>query len=254
MGNVCLWIWGHMKLACTIEARMRSSRLPGKVLMKINEMEFLKLMISRVRESRQIDQIIIATTVHPDDDQIVDFSIENDLGFFRGSENNVLSRVIGAAEKYDRHEIVALTGDCPLIDPAIIDSCIRVFLDNDVDYLSNAIVRSYPDGMDTQVLKVEALRKSLHLTTDRLDLEHVTLFIRNNPHIFKLKNILASENQFWPELGLTLDEPSDVLLFQEILSYFQPRIDFSLDEIITFLLKNPSVAGINSKVKRVGDH
>ena len=113
--------------------------------MKINEMEFLKLMISRVRESRQIDQIIIATTVHPDDDQIVDFSIENDLGFFRGSENNVLSRVIGAAEKYDRHEIVALTGDCPLIDPAIIDSCIRVFLDNDVDYLSNAIVRSYPD-------------------------------------------------------------------------------------------------------------
>ena len=108
--------------------------------------------------------------------------------------------------------------------------------------------------MDTQVLKVEALRKSLHLTTDRLDLEHVTLFIRNNPHIFKLKNILASENQFWPELGLTLDEPNDVLIFQEILNHFQPRIDFDLDEIINFLQNNPSVVELNSKVKRVGDH
>jgi spore coat polysaccharide biosynthesis protein SpsF len=222
--------------------------------MKINDMEFLKLMISRVGESKQIDQIIVATTVHPDDDQIVDFSIRNGLGFFRGSESNVLSRVVGAAEKYNRHQIVALTGDCPLIDPTIIDDCIKVFLDSDVDYLSNAIVRSYPDGMDTQVLKVEALRKSLQLTTDKLDLEHVTLFIRNNPQIFKLKNILAPENQFWPELGLTLDEPSDVLLFQEILNYFHPRIDFDLDEIIAFLQRNPSAVEINSKVKRVGDH
>ena len=243
-----------MELACTIEARMRSRRLPGKVLLKINDMEFLKLMISRIRLSKQIDQIIIATTTHPDDDQIVEFARNNNLEYFRGSENNVLSRVIGAAEKYDREVSVALTGDCPLIDPEIIDNCIVQFLNSDVDYLSNALIRSYPDGMDTQVLKVEALRKSVQSTTDRLDLEHVTLFIRNNPQTFKLKNILASETQFWPELGLTLDEPSDVLLFQEILSYFQPRIDFSLDEIITFLLKNPSVAGINSKVKRVGDH
>ena len=243
-----------MKLACTIEARMRSSRLPGKVLLKINEMEFLKLMISRVRLSKQIDQIIIATTTHPDDDLIVEFARNNNLEYFRGSENNVLSRVIGAAEKYNQEVIVALTGDCPLIDPEIIDNCIVQFLNNDVDYLSNAIIRSYPDGMDTQVLKVEALRKSVQSTTDRLDLEHVTLFIRNNPQTFKLKNILASETQFWPELGLTLDEPSDVLLFQEILSYFQPRIDFSLDEIIAFLLKNPSITEINSKVKRVGDH
>lgn len=110
---------------------------------------------------------------------------------------------------------MALTRDCPLIGPEIIDNHRVQFLNNDVDCLSNAIIRSYSDGIDTQVLKVEALRKCVQSTTDKLDLEHVTLFIRNNPQTFKLKSILASETQFWPELGLTLDEPSDVLLFQE---------------------------------------
>ena len=240
-------------LICTIEARMSSSRLPGKVLMKHNGKTMLELMIDRVKQVQEISRIVIATTSNEADEVIVAEAQNLGVDYYRGSENDVLARVIGAAEEFDASTIVALTGDCPLIDPELIRECINIFDSEQPDYLSNALIRSYPDGMDIQVLRLSALKKSSAITTDRVEREHVTLHITRNPNIFTLHNVLAPLNLTWPDLGLTLDEIDDFQFISEILSNFSPRNDFSCAEIIEFLRENPSLIKINSRVVRKGD-
>jgi spore coat polysaccharide biosynthesis protein SpsF len=240
-------------LICTIEARMTSSRLPGKVLMEYDGRSMLELMVNRVRQVKEIRRIVVATTINESDQEIVDEARRLGVDYFRGSENDVLERVIGAAEKFSASTIVALTGDCPLIDPNLIQECIDTFAMKEPDYLSNALIRSYPDGMDVQVLRLSALKKSSAITNDRVEREHVTLHITRNPNIFTLHNVLAPLNLTWPDLGLTLDEIDDFQFISEILSNFSPRNDFSCAEIIEFLRENPSLIKINSRVVRKGD-
>ena len=240
-------------LGCTIEARMASTRLPGKVLKKINGRSMLDLMVSRVRMVPEIGEIIIATTVNEKDDAIVEEARKLGVGFFRGSEDDVLSRVLGAVIENGFEKFVALTGDCPLIDPKIISDVIMKFGNQKVDYISNALIRSYPDGMDTQVLTQVALKRSSELTKDVIEREHVTLHIYRNPEIFQIENFLAPDNLFWPELGLTLDQPEDLNLITNIFEYFWPRLDFSCFEIIEYLRKNPGISSINALVQRKGD-
>ena len=240
-------------LGCTIEARMGSNRLPGKVLKMVNGRSMLDLMVSRVRMVPEIGEIIIATTVNEKDDAIVEEARKLGIGFFRGSEDDVLSRVLGAVIENSFENFVALTGDCPLIDPKIISDVIAEFDNQKIDYMSNALIRSYPDGMDTQVLTQVALQKSSELTKDVIEKEHVTLHICRNPKIFQIRNFLAPDNLFWPELGLTLDQPEDLNLITNIFEYFWPRLDFSCLEIIEYLKKNPNISSINAYVKRKGD-
>lgn len=240
-------------LICTIEARMSSSRLPGKVLMKHNGKTMLELMIDRVKQVQEIERIVIATTSNEADKEIVAEAQYLGVDYFRGSENDVLARVIGAAEEFNASTIVALTGDCPLIDPKLIRECINIFDSEQPEYLSNALIRSYPDGMDTQVLRLSALKKSSTITNDRVEREHVTLHITRNPDVFKLCNVLAPSNLTWPDLGLTLDQIEDFQFISEILTYFSPRNDFSCAEIIKFLRENPGLIEINSRVVRKGD-
>ena len=145
---------------------------------------------------------------------------------------------------------MALTGDCPLIDPKIISEVIYEFIHNNFDYISNAIVRSYPDGMDVQVLNFRSLKLSSEMTQEQLHREHVTLHIYKNPDIFRVKNITANLELFWPELGLTLDQIEDFELIKNIIENFAPRIDFSCLEIIDYLKRNLNLVKINSSVKR----
>jgi spore coat polysaccharide biosynthesis protein SpsF len=240
-------------LGCTIEARMSSSRLPGKVMMKVNGRSVLDLMISRIRLVPEIGKIVIATTTNESDDVIVAEAVKLGVGFFRGSEVDVLSRVLGAIFENDFEEFVALTGDCPLIDPEIISNTIKQFNKGNSDYISNALVRSYPDGMDTQVLTRKALERSSKLTTDPVEREHVTLHICRNPEIFKVQNLLAPKELFWPKLGLTLDQIEDWDLIRNIFDYFWPRLDFSCREILEYLKKNPTLLSMNASVNRKGD-
>ncbi len=240
-------------LGCTIEARMGSTRLPGKVLKRVNGRSMLDLMVSRVRMVPEIGGIIIATTINENDDAIVEEARRLGVGFYRGSEDDVLSRVLGAVIENRFEEFVALTGDCPLIDPDIISKVIAEFGNQKIDYISNALIRSYPDGMDTQVLTQVALKRSSDLTKDATEREHVTLHICRNPKIFQTKNYLAPDSLFWPELGLTLDQPEDLKLITDIFQYFWPRLDFSCLEIIEYLNKNPKILSINALVKRKGN-
>jgi|MDTB01.2.fsa_nt_gb spore coat polysaccharide biosynthesis protein SpsF len=243
-----------MKVAAIIEARMTSTRLPGKVLMEAGSKPMLYWLVSRLKRVESIDQIILATTININDNPLVDFATKEGISFFRGSEDNVMERVLQAAEHNQVDIIVGITGDCPLIDPDIVDQAINIYKNNKADYVSNAHIRSYPDGMDVQVYSLNTLKKSFQLTTNLLDYEHVTLHIRNNDELFSKINILAPASLKWPELGLTLDEIDDYKFLKKIIEnlYINKPL-FNCMDIIDFLLKNPDLLEINKNVRRKGD-
>jgi len=243
-----------MKTVATIEARMTSSRLPGKVLLPAAGMPMLSHLIRRLRAVPSVDEIILATTTNTTDDLLVDFAGKIGINCFRGSEDNVMTRVIGAADSAGAELVVEITGDCPIIDPEIVEQTIRMFHANQADYVSNAHIRSFPDGMDTQVFHIETLKRSALMTSDRLDHEHVTLHIRNHPELFSQVHLVAPSGLHWPELGLTLDEPADYELLTKIIEHFEPSNPlFSCLDVIRLLRQKPEWLAINKLVIRKGN-
>lgn len=243
-----------MKTVATIEARMTSSRLPGKVLLPAAGMPMLSHLIRRLRAVPSVDEIILATTTNSTDDLLVDFAGKIGINCFRGSEDDVMTRVIGAADSAVADLVVEITGDCPIIDPEIVEQTIRMFHANQAEYVSNAHIRSFPDGMDTQVFLLKTLMRSAMMTQNRLDHEHVTLHIRNNPEVFSHVHLVAPPELCWPELGLTLDEPADYELLKRIIEHFEPiKPLFGCTDVIRLLRKNPEWFAINSTVIRKGD-
>ena len=233
---------------------MNSSRLFGKVLLKSKSIPLLGHLVNRLKQVNKIDQIVLATTTNADDDILVDFANEYKISCFRGEEEDVMKRVLNASENYGADLIAEITGDCPLIDPNIVDNVITTYLYNDCDFVNNNSYQSYPDGMDTRVFSIQALKKSFELTDNSLDHEHVTLHIKNNPNIFKAINLIAPKDLFWPDLGLTLDEYPDYIFINEIIkALYDNDPYFNCAKIISFLNENPSLLTINKNVKRKGD-
>lgn len=243
-----------MRIIATIEARMTSSRLPGKVLLKAAGKPMLEHLVNRLRAVPSLNGIVLATTVNQADDQLEQFSKEIGVDCYRGSEVNVLSRVIGAGEFMGADTIVQITGDCPIIDHELIEQTILMFRYNNVRYASNSIIRSFPDGMDTQVIHFESLKSSAGLTEDPLDIEHVSRFMINHPELYSRVHLIAPPSLSWPELGLTLDEPSDFELLKKIIEHFHPINSlFSCGEVIKLLKERPDWVAINQDVVRKGD-
>ncbi len=243
-----------MKIIATIEARMTSTRLPGKVLLPAAGRPMLAHLIRRLRAVPSLDGIILATTVNFADDVIEEFSKQAGVPCFRGSEDDVMSRVIGAAEAAGAHVVVEITGDCPVIDPQLVEQTIQMFKAHDADYVSNCHIRSYPIGMDVQVFRLAVLQRSARLTEDQLDREHVTLHIRNHPEIFSHIHLVAPPEIHWPELGLTLDEVEDYELLRKIIAHFETDNPlFSCLDVVRLLRKNPQWVAINNAVHRKGD-
>jgi spore coat polysaccharide biosynthesis protein SpsF len=243
-----------MITVATIEARMTSSRLPGKVLLEANGKPLLSHLIGRLKSVKSIDVICLATTTNVTDDILAKFALDEGISLFRGSEDNVLSRVIGAAESVGADVIVEITGDCPIIDPDIIEQAIQTYHKNKLDYVSNVKILSYPVGMDVQVFSLAVLKRSESMTSDALDLEHVASHIRRNPEIFSHLNMVAPPSLHWPELGLTLDEQGDYMLIKKIIEYFGNENElFSCSEVVALLRSNEDWISINSHVTRKGD-
>lgn len=241
------------KVVAIIEARMTSSRLPGKVLMKAAGKSMLEHMINRVRNVSRIDEIVVATTTNQTDDPIEALAKLLGVSYFRGSEDNVMERVLDAGKHANANIIVELTGDCPIIDPSIISLVLNTYLHNESSYVSNAHIRSYPDGMDVQVFSLDVLQQSYELVTTDLEREHVSLHIRNHPELFLHTHIVAPDNLFWPELGLTLDEKDDFELLKKIIEAFKPNQLFTCMDVITLLKENPIWLEINKCVVRKGN-
>lgn len=243
------------KIVATIEARMTSSRLPGKPLLYAANASMLEHLIRRLRAVPSIDQIVLATTANPADKPLVELANRLGIAAFRGDEYDVMQRVIDAAASANADVVVEITGDCPIIDPEIIEQTIRMFTAHQADYASNALLRSYPDGMDTQVFRLETLRRSAAMSNDRLDREHVTLHIRNHPELFSHLHLVAPPEIHWPELGLTLDERSDYELLKQIIEHFDANNTplFSCLDAVRFLRQFPEYTEINKDVVRKGN-
>ena len=243
----------EMKIVATIEARITSSRLPGKVLMPVLGNTMLQHLVTRLRAVPSLDAIVLATTSNPADDLLEAFANREGIACFRGSEDDVMQRVIYAAASVGADLVVEITGDCPIIDPEIVEQAIRMFKVNDAAYVSNAQVRSYPDGMDVQVFRLDTLRQSAALTTERLDREHVTLHIRNHPELFPHVHLVAPPAIHWPELGLTLDEQADYELLKRIIEHFGGKPLFSCMDAVQLLRDRPEWLAINQAVQRKGN-
>ena len=242
-----------MKIVATITARMTSNRLPGKAMLPVLNRPILHYLVERLKNVPSIDDIVLATTVNKIDDTLIDFAINEGISYFRGSENDVLLRVVEASDSVNADIVVEITGDCPIIDPQLVEQAILVYKANNVDYVNNAAIRSYPDGMDAQVFPLDILKKSLSMTDNLLDHEHVGLHIRNNPQLFTRMNLVAPPELDWPELGLTLDEKDDYNLLKLIIEHFNQKNPlFSCLDVVRFLKNRPDLVQINDHVHRKG--
>ena len=237
-----------MKIVSTIEARMTSSRLPGKALLKVLNKPILHFLVERLKRVNLIEEIILATTTNSQDDELEHFAKYEKIKCYRGSEHDVMTRVLEAAEISNADLIVQITGDCPIIDPDIVEQTVKTYLKNNVDYVNN--LNSYPIGMDVQVFSLKILKKSSRMTDDILDREHVTFHIRKNPKIFTCINLVAPQYLRRPELGLTLDEELDFVLLKKIIEHFGDNKIFSCYEAIKFLESRRDLLSINDKVIR----
>jgi spore coat polysaccharide biosynthesis protein SpsF len=247
----------HSKIVATIEARMTSSRLPGKVMLPANGKPMLGHLVGRLKQVKSIQEIVLATTINHADDCLVEFARQQGIACFRGSEEDVLLRVIGAAESVDADIIVEVTGDCPIIDPLLVEQSIQMFLNNSCDFLSNGPIPGdpigcgYPIGMASPVSHLEMLKRSAAMTKEPLDHEHVMLYIYNHPELFSHIYLIAPGDIYWPELGLTLDEPKDYELLKKIVEYFgDANPYFSCREAIELLKSKPEWVAINKDVRR----
>lgn len=241
-----------MRIIATIEARMDSSRLPGKILKEILGRPTLELLVERVRRSKFIQDVVVATTVAPNDETTVNACDKMGVKSFRGSSDDVLARVLQAAKANNADLIVELTGDCPLLDPVLIDDVIRYFLDGNFDYVSNVLERTYPRGMDTQIFPVRVLEEVDKLTQDPADRENVSLYIYEHPERFKLGGVTARDPLLRrPDLRLTVDMPEDYALIKAIYENLYPKNpSFSLGDVIRLIEENPDLKALNAHVQQ----
>ena len=235
------------KVIAIVQARVGSIRLPGKVLKEINGKSLIEIIFYRLAQSKKIDKIILATTENIENDLLV--NLVEGLGYevFRGSETDVLDRYYHAAKKHRPETVVRITGDCPIIDPELVDKIISIHGQENADYVSNTNPPSYPDGLDTEVFSFEALKIAHKHATEPFDREHVTPFIKAN-HQFSRKNLtnkIDLSNERW-----TVDDPEDFLVIENIIKHFTPNLDFSWKEVLELRQSNPEYFTANQKINR----
>ncbi len=239
-----------MVISAIIQARMGSTRLPGKVLKEVLGKPILWHLINRIKKAKLINEIIIATTKNEIDRPILKFAEENGIKNYAGSEEDVLDRYYQTAKKFNADPIVRITADCPLIDPEIIDSVVRYYLDKEYDYVANTLEpTTFPDGMDVEVFSFKNLEKIWKEATLPSQREHVTFYFWQNPEIFSVGRYNLDEDL--SQYRLTLDYPEDLTLITIIFKELYSRNDqFDLYDIIKFLRNNPELPKINSHIGR----
>ncbi len=239
-----------MKKSIIIEARTASTRLPNKIMIKAyKNITFLEYLISRLKSLKFVDNIIIATTINKNDDKIINLSKKLKVDYFRGSEENVYDRVIRAAKKFNTDLIIRITSDCPVIDLNIIHQAYKLYLNNDVEFVTNSLITSYPIGMDVEVLKYKTLKKSKKFFKTKDDEEHITLAIRRNPKKFKHLNLIAPKEIHYPNMSLVLDYKEDSIVLKKIIKKFWKK-NYRCFDLVNFLQKNQNILKLNKNLRR----
>jgi spore coat polysaccharide biosynthesis protein SpsF (cytidylyltransferase family) len=240
-----------MRIIAITQARSGSTRFPKKILNKINGETLLEIHINRIKKSNLIDEIIIATTENDSDNIITEIATSLNVKFFRGSEHDVLDRFYKSIKSLKPDFIVRLTSDCSLIDGNLIDEIIEEALKKSLDYYSNILFPSYPDGQDIEVIKFSALEKAWkesNLTSDR---EHVTPFIKNNSTFFG-KDFFTSENhqykQDYNQVRMVVDYPEDLKVIELLIEYC--GLNASWLEYVNCYLEESKISSYNIQIER----
>jgi len=239
------------RICVILQARTTSTRLTAKVLMKICNKTIINLIIERLRQCKQVDDIILAIPDTDQNDVLEEYAKKLGWHYYRGSENDVLSRYYQTARQFDISEIVRVTGDCPLIDPRLVDLMIENYLKEKVDYTAIGIEGNFPRGLDAEIFSFETLEK-VNIETQRdYEREHVTPYIYEHPELFKIRFIEADKKLRRPELRLTVDTQEDFNLVREIFKnlYCEENL-FHTEDIIDFLDSHPELLSINAHVSQ----
>lgn len=237
---------------CIMQTRMGSTRLPGKVLKKICGKTVLEHDIDRLKRVKNIDEIIVATTTLQKDDVIVDEANRLGIKYYRGSENDVLSRYYYAAKENNSDVVVRVTSDCPLIDSKVTEDIIQYYLDSKYkyDYVSNTIERTYPRGLDTEVFSFKVLEKAFNEAESLRDREHVTPYIWSNPSLFRLFQYKSETD--YSDLRWTLDTKEDLELITRIYNYLnlEKGNNFNMSDILKLYGKYAELKNINRDIEQ----
>jgi spore coat polysaccharide biosynthesis protein SpsF len=240
-----------MKIVATIEARMTSTRLPGKVILPLAGKPVLERLVERVKRSKYVNEIVVATTINETDEPIIALCEHLHINYYRGSEDDVLQRVLNAAKVNKADIICELMGDSPFIDPILIDNVITSHLSGNYDYTSNFLnINTFPLGFAVQVFSLNVLERVASLTNDPIDHVHVSCFIYQNPQIFKLNGVVANAETFAPDIRLAIDTESDYELISKVFNeLYKKNPEFSAKDIVKYLLDNPKLLFINKHIK-----
>lgn len=239
------------RVVAIIQARLGSTRFPGKALHEIRGEPLLGCLLQRIARSTTLNDVLVATTQAAQDEPIVSLCQARGIQVLRGSELDVLDRYYRGAQQTRADVIVRLTSDCPLIDPGIVDQLVDTFLRGPYDYVANTVPlpTSFPDGMDVEVLSRRALEQAWRGAVKPSDREHVTFYIWQRPHLFRTHRV-----EHWPDWSgyrLTVDYPDDARVIEAIVQAFGPRhVEVSMDELIMYLERHPEVRRLNQRFVR----
>jgi spore coat polysaccharide biosynthesis protein SpsF len=242
-----------MNIVAVIQARMGSERMPGKVAEPIAGLPMLAQVIARVRRARSLSQVAVATATGPADDTVAEIARQAGAPCFRGSESDVLDRFLGAARQFGADVVVRICGDCPLIAPSVIDETVARHLREGADYTDNCrLVKSYPRGLDVEVVSAEALAIAARDGHSPPDREHVTFYLyHSRPDRFRIATVEAEDAWHRPELRFTVDVPEDLALMRAIYDrLYHPHHYVDTLDAIELLDREPELAAINAHVEQ----
>ncbi len=237
---------GNKKVVATIEVRMTSTRLPGKVIMPMAGKPALQLLVERLRRSKFVDEVVVATTTNAADDAIATMCESIGCAYHRGSENDVLARVLGAAQEHKADIIVEICGDCPLVDHRQVDKLLELMHEGGYDAVANNLDRSFPIGFDIRIFKTELLANLDRESQDPYDREHVSPHFYNNPERYKVGGLSAEGNMRRRDIRLTLDYKEDYDIISKVFEKLLPtKEDFSAEDIVALFEREPELMDIN---------
>lgn len=235
-----------MKVVAIIQARLGSSRLPGKVLKDLGGESLLSRVVHRSQRAKLIGEIIVATTTEQQDEQIVSESERLGVSVFRGQELDVLDRYYQAAMKFNADAIVRITSDCPLVDPEVIDKIIGSYLSAGVDYASNILDRTYPTGLDAEVFGMNALARAWKEANQSFQRVHVTPYIYQNPNLFLLRSVVGDKD--YSAYRWTVDTPEDLEFVRTMYDRLGNRDTFNWRDALGIMAEHPGIAKINRHI------
>jgi spore coat polysaccharide biosynthesis protein SpsF len=237
-----------MNRVAIIQARMGSTRLPGKVLMDLAGAPVLVRVVERARRATLLDEVVVATTNQPADDALVQLCADRGYSSFRGSEDDVLDRYYQAARQHGADVVVRITSDCPLIEPQVIDWGVQAFFEHQVDYASNGMsTRTFPRGLDVEVMTFAVLERAWHEDTNPAWREHVTPYIYRHPELFRLHALINPVDL--SHMRWTVDTPEDLAFVRQIYNHFGSNT-FSWQDVLALLEQHPEWLEINRHIEQ----